>query len=78
MSVTLHGQKKLVDPDPCNVVDALVELWMAASLTAEREGPPSPGAGGAGAGRAEAAAEVRPCHLIPWLFWFGCSSGFGF
>ena len=59
MSVTLHGQKKLVDPNPCNVMDTLVELWLAASLTAEREGAPSPGAGGGGAGRAEAAAEVR-------------------
>lgn len=72
MSVTLHGQKKLVDPDPCNVVDALVELWLAASLTAEMEGVPSKGAGG-GAGRAEAAAEVSSCSVMPSLFWFSFS-----
>ncbi|CAN0117924.1 unnamed protein product [Ectocarpus sp. 8 AP-2014] len=35
MSVTLHGQKQLVSSEPRHVVDALLELWLAASSAME-------------------------------------------
>lgn len=31
MAVTVHGQKQFVSAEPRNVVDVLLELWLAAS-----------------------------------------------
>lgn len=50
MSVTLHGQKQLVSSEPRNVVDALLELWLAASSAMEN--------GATAATSAAAAAET--------------------
>lgn len=56
MAVTVHGRKQLVSADPRNVVDALLELWLAASLEAEGKGKASL--------KQDAAAEVREIAVV--------------
>ncbi|CAM9246457.1 unnamed protein product [Ectocarpus sp. 13 AM-2016] len=56
MSVTLHGQKQLVSSEPRNFVDALLELWLAASSAMED--------GATAAAAAAAAAETAADNEI--------------
>ncbi|CAN0006849.1 unnamed protein product, partial [Ectocarpus fasciculatus] len=60
MSVTLHGQKRLVSSEARNVVDAILELWLAASSVMEDRATAAAAAATAPAADNEvkAAAEV--------------------
>lgn len=71
MSVTVHGQKQFISAEPRNVVDVLLELWLAASSAGggTAAGEVDAKAGGARAGfPSEVRLSAARCTAVekPW------------